>query len=149
MSSDEPSHHATSVKQDALPQVWACANQLRWNHCRGAKEADKSVSRPGRILSSLRSPRRELRMSPSALIRWILERLTAATPWPHSRSTLSSILVGANDFTSRPRDQADHDVRVDALLEEMHRAVREAHIDPAGVERIELVVAAAVDHADP
>src|SRR5208283_1745681 len=127
------------------------SGQIRFPPGQDLIQSSHSASRIKNV--PLSSPRRELRMSPSALIRWMLERLTAGRPWPHSRSRcssiLSSILVGANDFTSRPRDQADHDVRVDALLEEMHRAVREAHIDPAGVERIELVVAAAVDHADP
>ncbi|MGC1720107.1 MAG: methyltransferase domain-containing protein [Isosphaeraceae bacterium] len=62
---EEPSHHAKSGRQDSRPQVWACANQLRWKHCRGASEADESIPRPGMVLSSHPSPRRELRTSPS------------------------------------------------------------------------------------
>ena len=62
---EEPSHHAKSGRQDSRPQVWACANQLRWKHWRGAREADESIPRPGMVLSSHPSPRRELRTSPS------------------------------------------------------------------------------------
>ena len=62
---EEPSHHAKSGRQDSRPQVWACANQLRWKHRRGASEGDESMPRPGMVLSSHPSPRRELRTSPS------------------------------------------------------------------------------------
>src|SRR5271157_5111017 len=60
-----------------------------------------------------------------------------------------SVLVGADDLAASAGDQCDDRQRIDGFLDEVHRAVGEEYVRSAGMERIDLVVAGAVDQADP
>src|SRR5262245_55852346 len=54
-------------------------------------------------------------------------------------------ITGRDDLHAGPRDQAGQDAEVHADFQEMHGAVREHGVGPAGVEGIDLPVVGAVD----
>src|SRR5258708_7405019 len=58
-----------------------------------------------------------------------------------------SILVGTEDLSAGPGHQGGNRPNGDGLLQEVHRAVSKQGVRAAGVERVDLVVAGAVNHA--
>ena len=62
-------------------------------------------------------------------------------------SAVRSILIGADDFSAGPGDQGGDQLDRGDVLDEVDGPINEQAIRPTGVERVDLVVARAVDHA--
>jgi len=92
--------------------------------------------------------------SPAALVfllfRWDGFANRPALPdGSQNRPTLQppSKIAGWDDFAAGARDQGGQDVDTHAGLQEMHRAVGEHGVGPAGVEAVDFAVIRAIDGA--